>query len=73
MKTNEITRKPSNYLEGTYAVHGVEEAMNAEDALIWIDPPESQEEKFYETLVKNVGIYVVAIRFEQIVFLLLKK
>mmetsp|Transcript_15149 Transcript_15149/g.26035 ORF Transcript_15149/g.26035 Transcript_15149/m.26035 type:complete len:351 (+) Transcript_15149:566-1618(+) len=72
LKTNEITRKPSNYLEGTYAVHGVEEAMNAEDALIWIDPPESQEEKFYETLVKNVGIYVVAISSRETRFPTLK-
>ena len=28
LKTNEITRKKSDYLEGTYAVHGIEEVMN---------------------------------------------
>ena len=29
LKTNEITRKPADFLEGTYAVHGIEEVMNA--------------------------------------------
>ncbi len=28
LKTNEITHKKSDYLEGTYAVHGIEEVMN---------------------------------------------
>ena len=29
LKTNEITRKKSDYLEGSYAVHGIEEVMDA--------------------------------------------
>ena len=29
LKTNEITHKKSDYLEGTYAVHGIEEVMTA--------------------------------------------
>ena len=28
LKTNEITHKKSDYLEGTYAVHGIEEVMH---------------------------------------------
>ncbi|MDZ7372235.1 MAG: sugar isomerase, partial [candidate division KSB1 bacterium] len=28
LKTNEITRKKSDFLEGTYAVHGIEEVMD---------------------------------------------
>ena len=38
LKTNEITRKSSDYLEGTYAVHGIEEVMNADEVVIWVEP-----------------------------------
>jgi glutamine---fructose-6-phosphate transaminase (isomerizing) len=61
LKTNEITRKRSAYLEGTYAVHGIEEVMTKRDAVIVVDPFESEEEKFEEVLVKGVGCRVVAI------------
>jgi len=46
LKTNEITRKKSDYLEGTYAVHGIEEVMSADDVVIWVDPYEDSEQKF---------------------------
>jgi glucosamine--fructose-6-phosphate aminotransferase (isomerizing) len=61
LKTNEITRKRSAYLEGTYAVHGIEEVMSQEDAVIVLDPFEAEEEKFEEVLVRGVGLTVVAI------------
>ncbi len=61
LKTNEITRKPSDYLEGTYAAHGVEEVMNAGDVVLWIDPIADQEQKFEDVLVKGVGVHVIAI------------
>ncbi|MFN3166685.1 MAG: SIS domain-containing protein [Phycisphaeraceae bacterium] len=61
LKTNEITRKPSDFLEGTYAAHGVEEVMNAGDVVLWIDPFEDQEQKFEDVLVKGVGVNVIAI------------
>jgi len=61
LKTNEITRKRSAYLEGTYAVHGIEEVMQASDAVIVVDPFEAEEEKFEEVLVKGVGCTVIAI------------
>jgi len=61
LKTNEITRKPSDYLEGTYAVHGVEEVMNAQDVVIWIDPYEDSLDKFQEVLGKGVGMTIIAI------------
>jgi glucosamine--fructose-6-phosphate aminotransferase (isomerizing) len=61
LKTNEITRKPADYLEGTYAVHGVEEVMNPEDVVIWVDPYHESEQKFEDVLVKGVGLSVVAI------------
>jgi glucosamine--fructose-6-phosphate aminotransferase (isomerizing) len=61
LKTNEITRKKSDYLEGTYAVHGIEEVMDASDVVIWVDPPADSEEKFHDVLVKGVGLTVIAI------------
>lgn len=61
LKTNEITRKRSAFLEGTYAVHGIEEVMSKEDAVIVIEPFKEEEEKFENVLVKGVGCTVVAI------------
>jgi len=61
LKTNEITRKKSDFLEGTYAVHGIEEVMDKNDIVFVIDPIEEEIEKFQEVLVKGVGLKVVAI------------
>ena len=61
LKTNEIARKRSDFLEGTYAVHGIEESMQASDVVIWVDPYEESEQKFDEVLVKGVGLTVIAI------------
>lgn len=61
LKTNEITRKKSAFLEGTFAVHGIEEVMDKNEVVIWIDPFAAEEEKFYECLVKGVGMNVIAI------------
>lgn len=68
LKTNEITRKPSDYFEGTYGVHGVEEVLDATDVVIWIDPYEDQEAKFEEVLVKGVGLTIVAIASRDTIF-----
>jgi glutamine---fructose-6-phosphate transaminase (isomerizing) len=61
LKTNEITRKKSDFLEGTYAVHGIEEVMDKNDIVFVIDPIDEEIEKFQEVLVKGVGLKVVAI------------
>jgi len=61
LKTNEITRKPADFLEGTYAVHGIEEVMSADDVVLWIDPYEDSETKFADVLQKGVGLTVIAI------------
>ena len=61
LKTNEITRKKSDYLEGTYLIHGIEEVMNKNEALILIDPFKEEEEKIEKFLVRGVGINVIAI------------
>ncbi len=61
LKTNEITRKKSDFLEGTYAVHGIEEVMDAEDVVLWVEPYEESEEKFREVLCKGIGLEIIAI------------
>jgi len=61
LKINEITRKHSDFLEGTYAVHGVEESMRADDVIVWIEPYAESEQKFHDVLVKGVGLTVIAI------------
>jgi glucosamine--fructose-6-phosphate aminotransferase (isomerizing) len=61
LKTNEITRKKSDYLEGTYAVHGIEEVMSPNDIVFVVDPIDEEIEKFQEVLVKGVGLKVIAI------------
>ena len=61
LKTNEITRNKSDYLEGTYAVHGIEEVMSPLDIVFVVDPIDEEIEKFDEVLQKGVGLKVVAI------------
>jgi len=68
LKTNEITRKKSVFLEGTYALHGIEEVMNRGEVLVVIDPFEQEEEKFNEILVKGAGVEVIAISTRQTLF-----
>jgi len=68
LKTNEITRKKSDYLEGTYAVHGIEEVMDPNDIVFVIDPIEEEMEKFQEVLVKGVGLKVAAISTKETPF-----
>jgi glucosamine--fructose-6-phosphate aminotransferase (isomerizing) len=72
LKTNEITRKKSDYLEGTYAVHGIEEVMNPDDVVILIDPFKSELEKIKQTLADGVGMKVFAICDEDTIFPTLK-
>ncbi len=68
LKTNEITRKKSDYLEGTYAVHGIEEVMNADDVVIVIDPFQAELDKLRETLAEGVGLKVITVATEDTIF-----
>ncbi len=61
LKSNEIARKRSDFLEGTYAVHGIEEVLNPADTVILVEPFEEEEEKFRSVLIDGVGLKVVAI------------
>ena len=68
LKTNEITRKKSAYLEGTFAVHGIEEVMDRNEVLIWVEPFAEEVEKFNDCLVKGVGMNIVAISCSNTIF-----
>jgi glucosamine--fructose-6-phosphate aminotransferase (isomerizing) len=68
LKTNEITRKKSEYLEGTYAVHGIEESMDKNEVVIVINPFSEEEKKFKEVLVDGVGLSVFAISSKDTLF-----
>jgi glucosamine--fructose-6-phosphate aminotransferase (isomerizing) len=72
LKTNEITRKKSDYFEGTYAVHGVEEVLNAEDVILLINPFKAECDKIKTTLVEGVKMTVIAIAEEETIFPTLK-
>jgi len=61
LKTNEITRKKSDFLEGTYALHGIEEVMDKKDAMVVINPFKEEEDKFCELIEKGVGCKTCAI------------
>jgi glucosamine--fructose-6-phosphate aminotransferase (isomerizing) len=68
LKTNEITRKKSAFLEGTFAVHGIEEVMDKSEVLIWIEPFPAEQEKFSECLVKGVGMNIIAVSTQKTIF-----
>lgn len=68
LKTNEITRKKSAFLEGTFAVHGIEEVMDKTEVVIWIEPFPEEEEKFNECLVKGVGLNIIAVSTKKTMF-----
>ncbi len=68
LKTNEITRKKSAFLEGTFAVHGIEEVMDKSEVLIWVDPFIPEQEKFRECLVQGVGMNIVAVSSKPTIF-----
>jgi glucosamine--fructose-6-phosphate aminotransferase (isomerizing) len=68
LKTNEITRKKSAFLEGTFALHGIEEVMNKNEVLIWVDPFAHDHDKFMECIVKGAGVNVIAIAKEKTIF-----
>ena len=68
LKTNEITHKKSDFLEGTYGVHGIEEVMDKNDVLIIINPFEDEEEKFKECLIDGVGLNIIAISSKDTIF-----
>lgn len=67
LKTNEITRRKSDFLEGTYGLHGIEEVMQDGDIVFIIDPIESELDK-YLSVFRGANVHVVAISTKQTPF-----
>lgn len=67
LKTNEITRRKSDFLEGTYALHGPEEVMQDGDIVFVVEPIESEYEK-YQKVFNGANVHVVAISPKQTPF-----
>jgi glutamine---fructose-6-phosphate transaminase (isomerizing) len=63
LKTNEIIRKKSAYLPGTYLLHGVEEVMTAGDVIIMIDSYPGEYEKI-RSVYSSIGTTVIAVSTE---------
>src|SRR5512133_17716 len=72
LKTNEITHRKSDFLEGTYAAHGIEEVLKKNDIVFVVDPIDVEIQKFEEVLVKGVGLNVVAIADRDTTFTTIK-
>ena len=68
LKTNEITRKKSQYLEGTIVVHGIEEVMQPDDVAVVIDPFEADAPFIKKNLADNIGMTVIAIASKPTLF-----
>lgn len=61
LKTNEIIRQKCSYLEGTYALHGIEEVMQAGETIVLVDPFEAELDKYRRVLQDGAGLNVIAI------------
>ena len=72
LKTNEIAHRKSDFLEGTYAAHGIEEVLKKNDIVFIVDPIDIEISKFEEVLVKGIGLNVVAIADRDTPFTTLK-
>ena len=68
LKANEIARKKSDFLEGTYVFHGVEEVMNTDEVVVIIDPFKDEEEKYKNVLIEGIGLKVVTISTRKTIF-----
>ncbi len=61
LKTNEIVHKKSGYLEGTYALHGIEEVMQAGEVVVLVEPFKEEIEKYRTVLAERAGVTVIAV------------
>ncbi len=61
LKANEVVRKKSAFMEGTYAFHGAQEVMDAGDVVIIVDPIAGQESRYRKILGDEAGLKLFAI------------
>ena len=68
LKTNEIARKKSDFLEGTYLLHGIEEIMQPNDVVVLVDPFEAEWERINMRYVDAINLKLIAIAPRQTPF-----
>jgi glucosamine--fructose-6-phosphate aminotransferase (isomerizing) len=68
LKANEIARRKSDFLEGTYLFHGIEEVMSTDEVVVIVDPFKDEEEKYKNVLIQGIGLKVVAISTRKTIF-----
>ena len=61
LKTNEIARQKSDFLEGTYLLHGAEEIMQPGDVIVLIDPFEAEWKRIKERYADALNMTLIAI------------
>jgi glutamine---fructose-6-phosphate transaminase (isomerizing) len=61
LKTNEIIRKKSSYLPGTYLLHGVEEVITSSDVIIMVDAYPGEFEKIKSIYSDSIGATVIVL------------
>lgn len=68
LKTNEIMRRKSAFLEGTYALHGIEEVMTPHDVVILVTPFTQELDRYKSVLADKGIVRVVAVAHEDTPF-----
>ena len=61
LKSCEITRQKSFYLEGTYVLHGIEEVMTAQEVVVLVEPYAEEIDRYQKVLRDGVNMPVLAI------------
>jgi glutamine---fructose-6-phosphate transaminase (isomerizing) len=68
LKTNEIIRKRSSFLPGTYLLHGVEEIVSSRDVIIMVDAYPDEFEKIKSIYSESIGATVIVMSQEDTPF-----
>ena len=68
LKTYEIARQKSTFLEGTILLHGVEEIMLPNDVIVLIDPFEAEWQRIQQRYVDALNMKIIAIAPKQTPF-----
>jgi glucosamine--fructose-6-phosphate aminotransferase (isomerizing) len=70
LKTNEILRKKSVFLPGTFLLHGIEEVITKNDVLILVDPLKSECDKIEEVYARKIGAKIISFENHENPFLI---
>lgn len=68
LKSGEIIRKNSRFLDGTLLLHGIEEIMNPGELIVLVDPDESDERLIKMRIEDAIGVQIIAISERKTLF-----